>query len=719
MVSPLVHMESAVSLARRFVDRHARYASAFALLALLVLTEVVYLRPQILLGIGALVAMDYDRLHIRRIAFAREALWGVRHTLPAWYPHEVLGSPFAANLQSFPWIPTRLLLLLLDPSIACAAGIAMAAALSAIFTWLYCRRAGLTRTAAVAAGWTFACAGYFSSRVMAGHLPLLEAYPALPLLLWLVDRALAPERLRRHRFDLALLAFSSACVAAAGHPQLPAYALASALLYTAWTGRACLHARVAGAIALGAGLALAVWWPMLLLIGRSTRVLHLAAPDNDVSMPYSRLLALIVPGIQGWAEPVVLAGKYPFTGYPNNAYFWDTASYVGILPLVAIAALLIGCLVRKRIPDSRWIFLSCLGVGALLGSLPLASPLLHLLPGTLLRSPARLLYLSTFGAAVALGAGVDAVRRARWPRPAAVRNGLLVVALSLHFIDLWGFAHWFIRLTPRHEETPDFLAILDREVGDGRIAVEQEDLSFSYGNRYNDAGGFDSIFLARFYRGLLALAGEPPGLNDQVIDASDLPLKALQATGVRFVITTETRADLELAGSTRYANLYRVANPAPWAGFFAEAQAEFVAERQIPELFAANPRNRLLLPPDGREHSPPIGGAPDDSAIHQAAIVDSRPSSDEILLQSASSQPGFVYVLEAYDPGWTATVDGAAAPLLPANGFAIAVPVSAGSHTVRLRYHTPGRAAGESLSLASLGLLIVLIASANRATPVC
>jgi hypothetical protein len=41
-------------------------------------------------------------------------------------------------------------------------------------------------------------AGFFASRVMAGHLPLLEAYPALPQLLWLVDRAV-----KRSRFALA------------------------------------------------------------------------------------------------------------------------------------------------------------------------------------------------------------------------------------------------------------------------------------------------------------------------------------------------------------------------------------------------------------------------------------------------------------------------------------------------------------------------------------
>jgi Bacterial membrane protein YfhO len=674
---------------------------------LLALVGIFYLRPGILLGTDALGGSDYGQLHVRRIRFARDALFGSRHALPGWYPHEVLGAPFAANLQSFPWIPTRLLLLALDPSIAYAPAVVIAAALSAIFTFLYCRRAGLTRLGAVAAGGTFVCAGYFASRVMAGHLPLLEAYPALPLLLWLVDRAFAPERAARRRFDLGMLAFSSACIVAAGHPQLPAYSLASALLYTLWHRKREVW-RISGAITLGAGLALAAWWPMLLLIARSTRVLRLARADNDIAMPYARLLALIVPGIHGWPRPVDLAESHLFAGYPNMAYFWDTASYIGILPLVAIAALLIICVVRRRIPDPRWKFLAYLGTAAFLCSLPLASPLLHLLPGTLLRSPARLLYLSTFCVAVALGVAVDEFQGAAWPRFPAVRTGIVVAVLALHFGDLWGFAHWFIQTSPRNEDPPEFQALLDRDAGDYRIAEQREYRLISNEDRFDDAGGFDSIFLARFYQGLLALSGAPLTVNRQWIDASTLPVKTLEATGVRFVITDQSRTDLELESSDEDSHLYRVSHPATRAGFYAQEHTGFAGEQWIPELFAANPRN-LLLPSDAQKYR--AHPAPAEAAIREAVVVYARPSSDEVLVRVSSGRAGFVHVLEAYDPGWAATLDGKPAPVIPANGFAMAVPVPAGGHTVRLRYATPGRATGAGLSLLSFVLLAALIGS--------
>jgi hypothetical protein len=281
---------------------------------LLVLTGAMYVRPSMLAGSSVLLGSDFNHLHARRMAFAQSALFGPRHALPGWYPHEFMGSPFAANLQSFPWIPTRLVLLPLDPDVAFGAGVAIAAALAALFTYLFCMRAGLSQIGAMAAGWTFACAGYFTSRVLAGHLPLLEAYPALPLLLWLADRALSPERVDRQACDLAALAVASACIAVAGHPQVPAYALATALLYAMARGRGRQRLRAVAAMALGLGTTLVAWWPMLLLIQRSTRVLHLAPPDNDIVMPYSRLLALLVPGVHGWPDILEHPSQHPFTG---------------------------------------------------------------------------------------------------------------------------------------------------------------------------------------------------------------------------------------------------------------------------------------------------------------------------------------------------------------------------------------------------------------------
>src|ERR1017187_7450350 len=343
-------------LSQAFLSLPGRARTCISIAILLLLTEAVYVRPWFVAGGGSLLGMDYFGLHIHRIAFAREALLGPAHFLPGWYPREWLGSPFLANLQNFPWIPTRLILLFFDPLQAYAVGVALAAALAALFTYLFCKRAGLSEIGAITAGWTFACAGFFASRVMAGHLPLLEAYPSLPLLLWLADRAVAPLRSQYAARDLAILALASASVAAAGHPQLPAYSLAAAALYIIIRGRGWRRLKVVFALALGVGTTLVVWWPMFLLIQRSTRVLHLATPSNDVVMPLRRLAALIRPGIDGWPDAVGLTHQKPFQGYLSDAYFWDTCSYVGLLPLAILIVLLLRSVMRRRLPGMPWVF---------------------------------------------------------------------------------------------------------------------------------------------------------------------------------------------------------------------------------------------------------------------------------------------------------------------------------------------------------------------------
>jgi hypothetical protein len=61
-------------------------------------------------------------------------------------------------------------------------------------------------------------------------------------------------------------------------------------------------------------------------------------------------------------------------------------------------------------------------------------------------------------------------------------------------------------------------------------------------------------------------------------------------------------------------------------------------------------------------------------------------------------------VADAHDAGWRATVDGAAAPVLPVYGLVRGVIVPAGDHVVRMRYRPPGFVWGVVLSL--FGLLL-------------
>jgi uncharacterized membrane protein YfhO len=67
-------------------------------------------------------------------------------------------------------------------------------------------------------------------------------------------------------------------------------------------------------------------------------------------------------------------------------------------------------------------------------------------------------------------------------------------------------------------------------------------------------------------------------------------------------------------------------------------------------------------------------------------------------------------LLDAWAPGWTATVDGAPATIERADLAARAVRISAGTHRIAFRYRAPGLRLGAAVSvLAWLNLLALAV----------
>lgn len=152
----------------RLVHGRTRLRTVLALASLLALTAVFYVRPAMLRGASSLSPASVR---------ARSA---VRHQSYLARMVSARGSGLALSGQSAE--------LSVDSDAARASAARSFSNLRG--RCLHGRRA--------LCGLHMAGAGFFASRVMAGHLPLLEAYPALPQLLWLVDRAV-----KRSRFALA------------------------------------------------------------------------------------------------------------------------------------------------------------------------------------------------------------------------------------------------------------------------------------------------------------------------------------------------------------------------------------------------------------------------------------------------------------------------------------------------------------------------------------
>ncbi len=604
----------------------------------------VYVPAQLFTRDCGLVGLDYYQLHLHRLRYAHEA------GLSGWYTRELLGAPFWSNLQSFPWVPTRLAVLALArPLYAFGPAVALAASLAALFTYLFARAAGMGRAGAAVAGWTFACAGFFASRVMAGHLSLLEVYPALPLLMWLVERSRGPG-------SLVALGLAAGAAFLGGHPQLPIYALVTASAYAIWRhGRACGSRLLAMAAGIGAGgFAL---WPMVLLIGRSTRALKVDNPANSVAFPLSRLAAFVFPWADGWPGTVPRFPEAPFRG--DDGVFWDTVCYVGWLPLLAVALLIGACALRRRWPRRPWLFAGAAGALALATALPLVQRLTASIPVTLLRSPARQLYVTTFALALASGVAADRIGR---------RSRLALALLVLvHALDAGSHARWFVETRPL---ASDFYGRIDpglaRMVGDGRIAVDYN-LLVPENRSFDDAGFFDSLPLAAPYRAVMRLAGSPPGRNEEAFSAgAELPADALARLGVVCVFTSAKRRDLGT-----------IASNGAWGIF-----------------------------------SVPL---PDARASHPSARVEyRRPDPDHIEVDCDAARAGPLRLIEAYDPGWLAELDGAPVPVNAADGFLLSVDVPQGRHRVSLRFRTPGWRLGMLISAVSALCLLIVARRGGR-----
>ena len=653
------------------------YFGMAALALMLVCVCAVYTTLPVLTGKEFLLGSDYVQLHMHRIEYLKESLSEGRG-VPGWYSREFLGTPFWSNIQNFPLIPTRLVFFLFDSVRAYYFAVILAAALSALFTFLFCRRAGLSPASSAVAGWTFACAGFFAARVTVGHLTLLEGYLSLPLLLWLAQRWLRDESGKRNSAaNLVPLALACAAVCLSGHPQLPFYAVVAVSLYILWTERSREAFYAIGSMAAGALSTLFVWFPFLLLLRRSSRALALEPPANDIPFPYGRLKAFVAPWADGWIGSLIEPEK-AFTGYPTLNYFWDTVCYVGIVPLLAVVFLAAFCFIRGRNPGKNASFFILAGTLSLVAALPFINGFNSLVPVTLLRSPARQVYVTIFCLCLGLGAAVHVLEKLARERRSAALAFLLAVIAFIHVTDLGRHDRHFVKGYPFVGcgiELPDLDTRLKGSLGDARVAVDY-DAFIRSNRRFDDAGFFDAVALADTYSSVLRMGGLGEKLNTELIEGTTLPAGALQKLGVKYVITARARRDLKpISSPGGIVNLYMISSPEPRASF---------------------------VPSRGN-----VTG-------EEWPVEYERASSDRMELKCGAGTDGMIKVIESWDPGWSATLDGKKAPVEKIEGFMMGVKVPSGEHAVVLRYRTPGAKAGALLSLSGPALLLVILLAGKR-----
>ncbi|HEX8822527.1 MAG TPA: YfhO family protein [Archangium sp.] len=103
-------------------------------------------------------------------------------------------------------------------------------------------------------------------------------------------------------------------------------------------------------------------------------------------------------------------------------------------------------------------------------------------------------------------------------------------------------------------------------------------------------------------------------------------------------------------------------------------------------------------PETPRFEAPPTSGE-----LGQVVFVHYAP--EEVELDVEAGAPAVLVLNDAYDSGWSATVDGQPAPILPANVAVRGVLIPEGAHKVTFTYRPVGQRLGAFLSLGTLGFL--------------
>ncbi|NIA12686.1 MAG: YfhO family protein [Nitrospiraceae bacterium] len=107
--------------------------------------------------------------------------------------------------------------------------------------------------------------------------------------------------------------------------------------------------------------------------------------------------------------------------------------------------------------------------------------------------------------------------------------------------------------------------------------------------------------------------------------------------------------------------------------------------------------------PRTEEDAPGDAAAASSEELVACELADDSP--ERVTVRLTSYKPGVVVLADTFSPGWEATLDGAPAPILQANGIFRGIATPAGEHKIVFRYRPRSFMAGAAVSLGSLALL--------------
>lgn len=716
---------------------------AFVGLGLVVLAVLVHVAMH---RGGLLVGMDMATQFIPWFAWLGDQL--ASGNVPEWNPTVLSGMPSAGDpLSGWGYLPVMIPFTLLPLPAAVHTYLVVQTALVATGVYVLARLLGLGRVAGVVAAVVAMGNGYVLQRnSCCVAFVAVEAW--LPWVLVGIELAIAARGVRR--------------IAAWG-----VAGLAASQLVGGWLGQGTLYAAVAAAVWL-VGRTLLARWPW------RRRVRALVSNVGGIGVVALGLSAAALLPRMAINPSTNLAGGYEGQSLSNWYAGWWPSDWSALvtpgeffLGWVGLALALVGLVLGRR--DRRVWVAAAVAVTALLLAMPTVTPVdvpLLAIPGMdriHTHAPQRALVM--FYPVVALLAGVGVARLWRLPRRrglgrvaavalTTVLIGELIVAnvtaidaglaadrnpVLRRRIDVASFyepdaAGRFLQQQRDAGQIGRYAAFAPLRRPDGTLT--SADYFFFWQRRavqrleaHNEGmllglehtQGYNAVHLARYDDLITAANRREQDYHVANLHPAAFDRGAFDLLNGRWVVMPasidHTDADLVGDAVASWPQVYAddrvtvLENPDALPRAWLVGDARTVAPGAALDLLLdgqVDPRTTALL-------EAPLPAL--DAAAAGVTRVVAR-DSDRLVVDVDSSGDALLLLSEIYHPAWTATVDGAAAPVLVADHVLRAVPVPAGRHTVELVMHTPGLRLGIAITLGTaLGLAVVLLAGRRRLLP--
>jgi hypothetical protein len=717
--------------------------------------------PKPLANIGDLVTYFYPHRALAARGFRQGSL-------PLWNPNTLSGAPFAGNTQSALFYPPNFLYYFMELNRAWSMGLVLQRLLAVLFTILLLRELGATPVGALISALLFGFSGFliaWQGQAMAASavwLPLI-CYALLRLHREHSGKYIA---LAAVAFAMPVLAGHPETAA---HLAMTGIVVAAVLVFKkSEDGKRTPNLKFAlGFVAAGIlsfGLALIQTLPTLEWISQSHRTLAEIWP----SLPLKAILAFVSRDVMRATnsagldipEQAAYLGMIVFVAAPL-AIFHSSWKRIALVLAGCLALLLIIYGVGPLLPllnsipymglkQWRFILVVSLGFSVLAGlGVSALDQRMDQPADKKRRLRLKEALLATSGLAVGLlmvyflrERTVDAVEPMRVPRASLLllllsgavvcariagwisRVQFNVVVVSLVAFDVLTFSYGYLPFNRAREVYP-MVELFDRlkQLGGDPFRIAQLDNAAVVNSELvydlESTGGYE-IPLERLYR---FLDGAHRNGGDEVMLDSNALLqlkdRRVDMLNTRYLLvpTLNPHATALRSQSNRFRFVFKAGrvdvlenlNAMPRAFIVPASGVEVIADeaRQLERLKdpSFNPERSVILASAGTGITNSSGSAAGSDAARVEWI---RRDANSFQLKVYSPTEGVLVASQMYYPGWKATIDGAAVPVVPANYALAAISLPSGPHDVRFFYAPSSIKIGATVSALSLAILVAL-----------